>query len=83
MRVRNIRTIIIYKSAYVRKVTFIWISISTLGNRNGLNGGVISFNGVSEIPDPITVLMGGNYGFNGGILQYSWGRNDYWGRNSF
>ena len=55
----------------------------TLGNRNGLNGGVISFNGVSEIPDPITVLMGGNYGFNGGILQYSWGRNDYWGRNSF
>ena len=30
----------------------------TLGNRNGLNGGLISFNEVSEIPDPMTVLIG-------------------------
>ena len=39
-----------------------------LENRNGLNGGVISFNGVSKIPDPIRVLMGEKYGFNGGVM---------------
>ena len=70
-------------SVRVSVLPLVRCSFSTLRNRNGLNGGVISFIGVSEIPDPITVLMGGNYAFNRGILQYCWGRNDYLGRNSF
>ena len=55
-------------SVRVSVLPLVRCSFSTLRNHNGPDGGVISFNGVSEIPVPITVLMGGNYGFNGGCF---------------
>ena len=43
-------------------------AVPTLGKRNSLNVGIISFNRVSEIPDPITVLMGVFHNIVGGVI---------------